>query len=418
MIELKEIEERFILIAVSEGDTYKNGELVHDDTYESLEELKELVRTAGATTVGTLVQNREAPDRTTYFGKGKVEELAQLIAELDATGIVCDDELTPAQLSNLSDALDIKVCDRTQVILDIFAQHAVTREGKIQVELAQLKYRQSHLIGSRSELSRLGGGIGTRGPGEKKLEIDRRLIRDRISELRSNLEDVVRSRDVTRAARTKAGIPIAAIVGYTNAGKSTLLNKMTGAGVLEENKLFATLDPTTRELKLPSGQSMLLTDTVGFVRKLPHHLIEAFKSTLEEAKYSDIVIQVVDSSNPDYEKHMEVTYDTLHSLGISGQTFITVFNKWDVTMENPAQAENKFSDPRADIVIKTSAKDGSGLDALATALDDIIRSKRKYIERVFAFTEAGEIQKIRRNGQIISEEYLEDGIHVKAYIDT
>ncbi len=418
MIELKEIEERFILIAVSEGDTYKNGELLHDDTLESLEELKELVRTAGAETVGTLIQNREAPDRTTYFGKGKVEELAQMVAELDATGVVCDDELTPAQLSNLSDALDVKVCDRTQVILDIFAQHAVTREGKIQVELAQLKYRQSHLIGSRSELSRLGGGIGTRGPGEKKLEIDRRLIRDRISELRADLEDVVRSRDVTRAARTKAGIPIAAIVGYTNAGKSTLLNKLTGASVLEENKLFATLDPTTRELKLPSGQSMLLTDTVGFVRKLPHHLIEAFKSTLEEAKYSDIIIQVVDSSNPDYEKHMEVTYDTLHSLGISGQTFITIFNKWDITMDNPALAENKFNDPRADYVIKSSAKDGSGLDILATTLDDIIRSKRKYIERVFAFTEAGEIQKIRRNGQIISEEYLEDGIHVKAYIDT
>ena len=418
LIELKEAEERFILITVSTGDTIKNGETVHDDTYESLEELKELVRTAGGTTVGTLVQNREAPDHATYLGKGKVEELIQMVQDLSATGVICDDELTPAQLTNLSDALDLKVCDRTQVILDIFAQHAVTREGKIQVELAQLKYRQSHLIGSRSELSRLGGGIGTRGPGEKKLEIDRRLIRDRIAELRDNLDDVVRTRDVTRAARTKAGVPIAAIVGYTNAGKSTLLNKMTGAGVLEEDKLFATLDPTTREYRLPDGQNILLTDTVGFVRKLPHHLVEAFKSTLEEAKYADIIIQVVDSSNPDYEKHMEVTYDTLHSLGISGQTFITVFNKWDITEADPVLSSDKYTDPRADYVIKTSARTGLGLDTLSSALDDIIRSKRTYIERVFAFSEAGEIQRIRRNGQIISEEYLEDGIHVKAYIDT
>ncbi len=413
MIEIKEEIERFILIGVSLGDTYKNGKIQADDTAESIIELKELVKTAGGETVGVLIQNREAVDKATYFGKGKVEELKVMAAELGATGVVSDDELTPAQLSNLEEALNLKICDRTQIILEIFAKHALTREGKIQVELAQLKYRQSHLVGLGKSLSRQGGGIGTRGPGEKKLETDRRLIRDRISELNNELENVVRTRDVTRAQRTKANIPSAAIVGYTNAGKSTLLNKATGASELEADMLFATLDPVVRELDLGTGQKVLMTDTVGFVRKLPHHLVDAFRSTLEEAKYSDIIIHVVDASNPDMEKQIEVTYETLDNLGIKGKTFVTFFNKCD----KPETFDLQLKDLRADHVIKGSAKAGTGLDELKTVLDRIIKEKRNYIEKVFSFADAGEIQKIRRNGQIISEEYKEDGIHVKAFVD-
>lgn len=412
MIENKEEKERFILIGVSEGDTFVKGMKQADDTEESIEELKELVDTAGAEVVGVLIQKREAPDRTSYFGKGKAEELAEMVRNTDATGVVCDDELTPAQLSNLEEIIDSKVLDRTQIILDIFAQHARTREGKIQVELAQLKYRQSHLIGMRANLSRLGGGIGTRGPGEKKLEMDRRLIKDRITELNNDLDDVVRSRDVTRSQRMKSGLPSAAIVGYTNAGKSTLLNSLTGSDVLEEDKLFATLDPTVRELELEKGQKILLTDTVGFVRKLPHNLIDAFRSTLEEAKYCDIILQVVDASSPDYVKHMEVTYDTLNALGISGKVFVTLFNKCDRLTD-----ETVLKDTRADYTLRISAKQGDGLQELCGLLNDIVRNTREYIEKVFPFNAAGEIQNIRRHGQIISEEYLDDGIHICAYVD-
>ncbi len=413
MIEIKEEIEKFILIGVSLGDTFKNGKNQPDDTESSLEELKELVATAGGETVGIMIQNREAVDKATYFGKGKVEELRLMAAELGATGIVSDDELTPAQLGNLEDALDLKICDRTQIILEIFAKHAQTREGKIQVELAQLKYRQSHLVGLGRSLSRQGGGIGTRGPGEKKLETDRRLIRDRISELNNELDNVVRTRDVTRAQRIKANIPGVAIVGYTNAGKSTLLNTTTGSSELEADKQFATLDPVVRELVLENGQKVLMTDTVGFVRKLPHHLVDAFRSTLEEAKYSDIILQTVDASDPDHEAQTEVTYETLDRLGIKGKTFITFFNK----MDRLADRDESLKDLRADYVIRGSAKTGEGLDELKAVLDKIIKEKRNYIEKVFAFTEAGEIQKIRRNGQIISEEYMEDGIHIKAYVD-
>ena len=281
MIDLEKETERVILVGVSVTD--------EDDTQKSLEELKDLASTAGADTVGVVIQNREQVHPGTYVGKGKIEEIKDLLWELEATGIICDDELSPAQMKNLQDELDAKVMDRTLVILDIFASRASTSEGKIQVELAQLKYRQSRLTGFGTALSRLGGGIGTRGPGEKKLEMDRRLIKGRIAQLNRELKDVKRHREVTREQRSRNRIPVAAIVGYTNAGKSTLLNTLTGAGILAEDKLFATLDPTTRELKLPSGQEILLTDTVGFIRKLPHHLIEAFRSTLEEARYADII---------------------------------------------------------------------------------------------------------------------------------
>ena len=285
---IEEIEEKVILVGVSEQDG--------DDAEDSVAELAELVKTAGATVVGTMIQKRELIHPGTYIGSGKVAELKLLVEELGATGIVCDDELSPAQLRNLEDMLDTKVMDRTLIILDIFAARATTSEGKIQVELAQLKYRLSRLTGLGRSMSRLGGGIGTRGPGEKKLEIDRRLIKDRIAQLNRELKEVRQHRDITRAQREKNQMPVAAIVGYTNAGKSTLINTLTNAGVLEEDKLFATLDPTTRVLELSGRQQILVTDTVGFIRKLPHHLIEAFKSTLEEAKYADYILHVVDAS--------------------------------------------------------------------------------------------------------------------------
>ena len=281
---IEEIEEKVILVGVSEQDG--------DDAEDSVAELAELVKTAGATVVGTMIQKRELIHPGTYIGSGKVAELKLLVEELGATGIVCDDELSPAQLRNLEDMLDTKVMDRTLIILDIFAARATTSEGKIQVELAQLKYRLSRLTGLGRSMSRLGGGIGTRGPGEKKLEIDRRLIKDRIAQLNRELKEVRQHRDITRAQREKNQMPVAAIVGYTNAGKSTLINTLTNAGVLEEDKLFATLDPTTRVLELSGRQQILVTDTVGFIRKLPHHLIEAFKSTLEEAKYADYILPV------------------------------------------------------------------------------------------------------------------------------
>ena len=403
MIELKEQEERVILVAVSTGED--------DDTAASVDELEELASTAGAVTVGRVIQNRENVHPGTYLGKGKIEEVKELLWELDATGIICDDELSPAQLKNLEDTLDTKVMDRTMVILDIFASRARTREGKIQVELAQLRYRAVRLVGLRNSLSRLGGGIGTRGPGEKKLEVDRRLIHERISQLKSELEDVKRHREVVRKKRENGGALTAAIVGYTNAGKSTLLNRLTQAGILAEDKLFATLDPTTRVLTLPGGERVLLTDTVGFIRKLPHHLIEAFKSTLEEAKYSDVILHVVDCSNPQMDMQMHVVYETLRQLEITDKEIVTVFNKIDREGADPAGR-----DMAADYRVKISAKTGEGLPDLLGVLETILRSRRIYFEKVFSYAEAGRIQRIRKNGRLLSEEYKEDGIHVTAYV--
>ena len=403
LIEIKDTEERVILLAVSTEDTAQ--------AEDSLDELEELVATAGAVTVDRMIQNRENIHPGTYLGKGKIEEVKERLWETGATGVVCDDELTPAQLRNLEKALDTKVMDRTMVILDIFASRANTREGKIQVELAQLKYRAARLVGLRSSLSRLGGGIGTRGPGEKKLEMDRRLIHERIGQLKRELEDVKRHREIQRSRRGSSGIPVAAIVGYTNAGKSTLLNRLTGAGILAEDKLFATLDPTTRNLEMPDGQKLLLTDTVGFIRKLPHHLIEAFKSTLEEAKYSDIILHVVDASNPQMDMHMHVVYDTLRQLEVKDKVMITVYNKLDRIAE-PV----RLKDMSADYQVRISAKNGDGLDTLMDTLSQVLRSQRVYLEKTYGYHEAGKIQRIRRSGQLLSEEYAEDGIHVKAYV--
>lgn len=403
LYEIKEEIERVILVAVAMNDG--------DDTEESLDELEELVKTAGAITVGKVIQNRESMHPGTYIGKGKIGEVAELMQSLDATGIICDDELSPAQLKNLEDALQAKVLDRTMIILDIFAQRASTREGKIQVELAQLKYRSTRLIGMRNSLSRLGGGIGTRGPGEKKLEIDRRLIKDRITQLNHELNEVKKNREVARSLRSKNPIPVVAIVGYTNAGKSTLLNQLTNAGVLEEDKLFATLDPTTRNYTLESGQQVLFTDTVGFIRKLPHHLIEAFRSTLEEAKYADIILHVVDVSNKAVYKQMHIVYETLKQLEVKDKTIITVFNKQDKNIENVV-----IKDLKADKTVKISAKTKAGISDLLQVLEDVLREQKVLIEQVFTFGEAGKIQVIRKYGQLLEEEYRAEGIYVKAYM--
>ena len=402
-IVLEDFKERVILVGVSEQDG--------DDAEDSLAELAELVKTAGASVAGTLIQKRELIHPGTYVGTGKVAEIAELLEHTGATGIVCDDELSPAQLKNLETMLNTKVMDRTLIILDIFAARATTSEGKIQVELAQLKYRLSRLTGLGRSMSRLGGGIGTRGPGEKKLEIDRRLINDRIAQLNRELKEVVKHREIARAKRERNAVPVVAIVGYTNAGKSTLLNHLTDAEVLEEDKLFATLDPTTRMLELEGHQQVLLTDTVGFIRKLPHHLIDAFRSTLEEAKYADFIIHVVDASNPQAAKQMHIVYETLHQLEVTDKKILTLFNKQDaITDREPLR------DGRADITLRVSAARGDGLEELKDCLARILRENKRYLETVLPYDKGGLLQQIRETGELIAEEYLPEGIRIEAYV--
>lgn len=367
VFDLSDKTERVLLVGVQENDG--------DDTEESLQELAELAKTAGAEVVGTVIQKRERIHPGTYVGKGKIDEI------------------------------------RTLLILDIFASRAVTKEGKIQVELAQLRYRAVRLVGLGSSLSRLGGGIGTRGPGEKKLEMDRRLIKERISQLKKELEHVKKHRELLREGRKKDRVMTAAIVGYTNAGKSTLLNTLTDAGVLSEDKLFATLDPTTRLLELDGGQRIYLTDTVGFIRKLPHHLIEAFKSTLEEAKYADVILHVVDASNPQVEEQMFIVYETLRELGVKDKTIVTLFNKQDRLAGNEI-----LRDFKADYVLKISARTGWGLDELKNTLEKILIGNQIYIERVLDYKDAGMLQLVRKYGQLIEEKYTENGIEIKARV--
>ena len=403
MYNMDDIRERVILVGV---DT-EGGETAE----RSLDELAELAATAGAEVTGRLIQTRECVHPATYIGRGKLIELKELLWETEATGIICDDELSSTQLGNLEEELDCKVLDRTLLILDIFAARAVSGEGKIQVELAQLRYRASRLSGLGRSLSRLGGGIGTRGPGEKKLEMDRRLIRERISRLKKELADVERHRELLRSQRNQSGMKVAALVGYTSAGKSSIENALTNAGILEDAMLFSTLDTTTRALQLDGTQEILLTDTVGFIRKLPHHLIEAFKSTLEEAKYADIIIHVVDVSNPRMDEQMYVVYDTLRQMGAEGKPVITLFNKQD-----RLEKEESHKDFQADYSIATSAKTGQGLDKLKAALLEIIRRDQIYVECLYPFADAGKIQMIRSKGQLLSEEYLPEGIQIKAYV--
>ena len=403
MVNTDSKKERVILVGIAAES--------ESETAASLHELAELVKTAGAEPVGTLMQSREQPHPATYLGKGKTEELSRMVYMLEADGIVCDDELSPAQLNNLQDELDCKVMDRTLVILDIFASRARTSEGKIQVELAQLRYRQSRLVGLRRSLSRQGGGIGTRGPGEKKLESDRRIIGERISALKKQLEEVRSHRDTIRKSRKRGNMYTAAIVGYTNAGKSTLLNTLTGADVYAEDALFATLDPTTRILGLPHGGNILLTDTVGFIRKLPHHLIEAFRSTLEEAVYADLIVHVVDSSSKQMEQNMATVYETLDMLGASGKTVVTLFNKNDKRAD-----DTRLSDDRASDTLGISAKFGRENQEIIELLEKHFLGGKLYIERVYPYDQAGKISLIRKKGILLSEEYVSDGISVKAYI--
>ena len=404
LISTEEKKEKFILVAVS-----ISGE---KETQSSLDELDELVYTAGAKSVGRLVQNRERIHSVTYLGKGKLEELKEMFLYMEADGVLCDDELSPAQLRNLERILDTKIVDRTMLILDIFAKRASTGEGKIQVELAQLKYAAVRLVGLRSSLSRLGGGIGTRGPGEKKIELDRRLIHNRISVLKEELREVKKQRDIRRKAR-KDNFVIA-IVGYTNAGKSTFLNKLTGADVLAEDKLFATLDPTTRKLKLPSGNEVLLTDTVGFIRKLPHHLIEAFKSTLEEAKYADLILHMIDASNPEADTQMLIVYNTLRELGIEDKEVVSLYNKIDIMPEDTILPR----DFHAEHTLKISAKTGEGLEEFKELVDKILRQQRIYLEKLIPYKDSAKLALIRKHGELELEDYREDGIYIKAMVPT
>lgn len=403
MYEMEQIDERVILVGIDTGN--------EDAANRSLDELSELAKTAKAAVVGRLIQPRESAHPGTYIGKGKLTELKDLIWETDATGIICDDELTSAQLGNLEEELSCKIIDRTLLILDIFAARAVSGEGKIQVELAQLRYRASRLAGLGRSLSRLGGGIGTRGPGEKKLEMDRRLIRERISRLKKELKDVEKHWELIRTQRKQSGLKVAALVGYTSAGKSSIENVLTNAGILEDAMLFSTLDTTTRSLVLDNTQEILVTDTVGFIRKLPHHLVEAFKSTLEEAKYADIIIHVVDASNPQMDEQMHVVYDTLRQLGAADRPVITLFNKQD-----KLESAGSYRDFQAEYSIPASAKTGEGLAELKKALLEIVRREQIYVERLYDFSEASKIQLIRSRGQLLSEKYVPEGIEVKAYV--
>ena len=395
--------EKYILVAVATGD--------EEAAWDSLDELADLLDTAGGTTICQTVQNLAHPDRATYIGKGKAEEIRDMIEIHDADGIICDDELTASQMRNLSEITGAKVIDRTTLILDIFAAHAGTREGKLQVEIAQQKYRYARLRGMGEALSRLGAGIGTRGPGETKLETDRRVIQKRIKMLSDDIESMKRARDTARKKRSANAVPTVAIVGYTNAGKSTLLNRLTGSDVLSEDKLFATLDPTTRMAYLPDGQQVLFTDTVGFINKLPHNLVDAFRSTLEEARYADILLHVIDASDPQAEMHRRVVYDTLIDLGITDKPVITVWNKADLVYDAVL-----FRDFDADTSIKISAKTGDGIDTLYSEIGKILRESREYVDAVIPYKDVAIVSEIRKLGQLLSEEYEEDGVHIRAYV--
>lgn len=401
-----QLQEKVVLVAI---ETARNEGMV--ESY--LDELEELAETAGATTVGRMVQKREGIHSGHYLGKGKIEELAVLIEQLGATGIICDDELSPAQLKNLNSMLDTKVMDRTMTILDIFAARAQSREGKIQVELAQLKYRMSRLAGLGVSMSRLGGGIGTRGPGEKKLEMDRRYLRERAAELNNELKNIEISRQTLRSQRQKNAIPVISIVGYTNAGKSTLLNTLTDAGVLSEDKLFATLDTTTRKVSLPGGSEVLMTDTVGFIRKLPHHLVKAFRSTLEEVKQGDILLHVVDVSNERCEDQIKVVYETIKELGCLETPVITVLNKIDkesAILPYPV-------DSIARKTVKISAKTSEGLDVLLSEIEQLLQSSRNKLKVLIPYNDGYLLNMLHGQCEIISEEHTAQGVLVESYMN-
>ena len=380
------------------------------DAEASLDELAELVKSAGAEPVILLTQKLPRVESATYVGTGKLQEITELCAAQEIDLIVADSELSPTQIRNMEDATDVRVIDRTTLILDIFALRARSKEGKLQVELAQLKYLLPRLTGKGVAMSRLGGGIGTRGPGETKIETDRRHIRRRMETLKDELAEVEKHRQMLRHRREKDGVITCAIVGYTNAGKSTLMNYLTDAGVLAQDKLFATLDPTSRALRLPNGVSVMLIDTVGLVRRLPHHLVEAFRSTLEEAAQSDIIINLCDASSEEARVHLQVTEDLLDSLGCGDTPVLTVLNKCDLLDDSLlAQDFNTY--------IAISAKTGEGVDRLLQAIEDNLPVRMKRVSLLIPFTHAGLVSEIREKGTLISEEYVAEGVSVEAVVD-
>ena len=401
MTELKQTVPRALLISVDTGDF---------DAEASLDELCELVESAGAEPAFTLMQRLPRVEAATYVGSGKLEEITELCRERELDLIVADSELSPTQIRNIEAATDVRVIDRTTLILDIFALRARSREGKLQVELAQLKYMLPRLTGKGIEMSRLGGGIGTRGPGETKLETDRRHIRRRIETLKDELSELEKHRAMLRRRREKDGVITCAIVGYTNAGKSTLMNYLTDAGVLAQDRLFATLDPTSRALKLPSGVSVMLIDTVGLVRRLPHHLVEAFRSTLEEAALADVIINLCDASDEEARVHLEVTRDLLSSLGCEDRPILTVLNKCDLCENEPMPVVFGSS-------IRISAKTGEGIDELLRAIDENLPVRMSRLRLMIPFAHAGLVSEIRDKGTLISEEYTADGVAVEAVVD-
>ncbi len=378
------------------------------DAESSMDELSELAKTAGAEELARVLQKREAYEPATVIGEGKLAEVKELCGSLGAELLIFDCELTASQIRNVEDETDVRVIDRTMLILDIFAGRAVSREGKLQVELAQLKYRLPRLMGIGASLSRLGGGIGTRGPGETQLETDRRHIRRRIDKLSAELKELEERRGYARDRRKKDSVQVGAIVGYTNAGKSTLLNLLTGADVLAEDKLFATLDPTSRAIELPDGRSLLLVDTVGLIRRLPHHLVEAFKSTLEEAACADIIIHVCDVSDPEAAEKADVTLKTLADLGAAEIPVVTVLNKCDLLTENI---------PEDDSTVKISAKKAQGIDRLLKVVAANLPETAKRMKLLLPYDKAGFTAKLRENGKVFTEEYTETGVLVDALVD-
>lgn len=391
-----------MLIAVDTGEY---------DCEISLDELEELAQTAGAEVIGRMSQKREKPDNASFLGSGRLEELSEFCKNNEADLVIADSELSPAQLRNIEKATDVRVIDRTTLILDIFAERARSNEGKLQVELAQLRYSLPRLTGQGTKLSRLGGGIGTRGPGETKLESDRRHIRRRIKALEDEFEALEKRRSLARARREKDGIETVVIVGYTNAGKSTLMNTLTEAGVLAQDKLFATLDPTSRALVLPDGRRVMLIDTVGFIRRLPHHLVEAFKSTLEEAVCAKVILNVCDASDPECSEHLTVTNDLLEELGCTGKPIIPVFNKCDL----PAADETAMRLPGA---VNISALDGKGLDELLDAVAKALPPTRAKAKLLIPYSDGAAAAAFRKDGVITAEDYRENGLYLELTADT
>ncbi|MEE0929483.1 MAG: GTPase HflX [Acutalibacteraceae bacterium] len=394
--------QRTLLVCVDTGDY---------DAEASLEELWELAESAGAEPIATITQKKDKPETATYIGSGRLEEIANFSKNNDIDLLIFDCELTPTQIRNIEEATDVRTIDRTMLILDIFALRARSKEGKLQVELAQLKYMLPRLTGKGLAMSRLGGGIGTRGPGETKLETDKRHIRRRMETLKEQLADVEMHRNMLKNRRKKDGVITVAIVGYTNAGKSTLMNCLTDAGVLAEDKLFATLDPTSRALKLPNGVSVMLIDTVGLVRRLPHHLVEAFKSTLEEAATADIILNVCDASSEEAHLHLKVTKELLQSLGCGDTPVISVLNKWD-----KVDPQNGIL-PLVSNSVRISAKNGTGIDKLLQTVENNLPVKIKKLTLLIPFSEGGIVADIRTKATLLNEDYTPEGIKVTALLD-